>query len=86
MEFSTRILGLAVERLRCSAILQAQEGYATEKLFWTQFGMAKRPLLLNEQMAQCAELLKISSCAMKDVVVRLRPTERVPNSYFGLVQ
>ena len=27
---------------------QAQEGHATEKLFWSQFSMPKRPLLLNE--------------------------------------
>ena len=30
---------------------QTQEGCATEKLFWSQFGVPKRPLLLNEQMA-----------------------------------
>ena len=65
---------------------QAQEGYVTEKLFWSQFGTPKRLLLLNEQMAQWAELHKISGSAMKDVVVRLWPTEPIPNSYFGLVQ
>ena len=27
---------------------QARDGYATEKLFWSQFGASKRPLLLNE--------------------------------------
>ena len=47
---------------------QAQEGRATEKLFWSQFSTPKRPLLLNEQMAQWAELHKISRSAMKDVV------------------
>ena len=26
----------------------AQEGYATEKLFWSQFGASKHPALLNE--------------------------------------
>ena len=57
-----------------------------EKLFWSQFSMPKRPLLLNEQMAQWAELHKISESAMKDVVVRLWPTEPIPDSYFGLVQ
>ena len=57
-----------------------------EKLFWSQFSMPKRPLLLNEQMAQWAELHKISGSAMKDVVVRLWPAEPIPNSYFGLVQ
>ena len=37
-------------------------------------------------MAQWAELHKISRSAMKDVIVRLWPTEPIPNSYFGLVQ
>ena len=64
---------------------RAQEGYATEKLFWSQFGVLKRPLLLNEQMPQWAELHRVSGAAMKDVIVRLWPTEPVPNSYFGLV-
>ena len=27
---------------------QARDGYAMEKLFWSQFGASKRPLLLNE--------------------------------------
>ena len=31
---------------------QAQEGHETKKLFWSQFSMPKRPLLLSEQMAQ----------------------------------
>ena len=65
---------------------QAQEGRAIEKLFWSQFSMPERPLLLNEQMAQWDELHKISDSAMKDVVVRLWPTELVPKSYFGLVR
>ena len=56
-----------------------------EKLLRSQFSVPKRPLLLNEQMAQWAELHKISRSAMKDVVVRLWPTEPIPNSYFGLV-
>ena len=65
---------------------QAQEGHATEKLFWSQFSMPKRPLLLNEQMAQWAELHRIFGSAMKDVVIRLWPTEPTLSSYFGLVQ
>ena len=44
---------------------QARDGYATEKLFWSQFGASKRPLLLNEQMSQWAELHRISGAAMK---------------------
>ena len=65
---------------------QAREGYAMEKLFWSQFGASKRPLPLNEQMSQCAELHRISGAAMKNVIIRLWPTEPVLNSYFGLVQ
>ena len=41
---------------------------------------------MNEQMAQWAELHKISGSAMKDVTVRLWPSDPIPNSYFGLVQ
>ena len=65
---------------------QARAGYATEKLFWSQFGASKRPLLLNEQMSQWTELHRVSGAAMKDVIIRLWPTEHVPSSYFGLVQ
>ena len=65
---------------------QARAGYAMEKLFWSQFGASKRPLLLNEQMSQWAELHRISGAAMKDVIIRLWPTEPIPDSYFGLVQ
>ena len=46
----------------------------------------KRPLLLNEQMSQWAELHRISGAAMKDVIIRLWPTEPILDSYFGLVQ
>ena len=62
---------------------QAQEGRAAERLFWSQFNVARRSALLNEQMAQWVELHKMSGAAMKDVVVRLWPTKPVPSSYFG---
>ena len=65
---------------------RAQEGYATEKFFWSQFAGQERPALLNDHMAQWAELHKMSSAAMKDVIVRLWPTKAIPESYFGLVR
>ena len=37
-------------------------------------------------MSQWAELHRISGAAMKNVIVRLWPTEPIPSSYFGLVQ
>ena len=65
---------------------QAQEGYAMEKLFWSQFGASKRPLLLNEQMSQWAELHRMTAAAMKNVILQLWPTGPIPNSYFGLMR
>ena len=65
---------------------QAKEGHATEKLFWSQFSTPKRPLLLNEQMAQWAELHRLSGAAMKDAVAGLWPNEPIPDSYFGFVR
>nr|XP_045086314.1 myb-related transcription factor, partner of profilin-like [Aegilops tauschii subsp. strangulata] len=38
-----------------------QEGHATEKLFWSQFIAREHPALLNDQMAQWAELHRISN-------------------------
>ena len=43
-------------------------------------------MLLNEQMAEWAELHRLSGLAMKAVVDRLWPEEPSPGSYFGLVQ
>ena len=37
-------------------------------------------------MTQCKELQKMSSTAMKDVIVRLWPAEAIPDSYFSLVR
>ena len=41
--------------------------------------------LLNDYMAQWAKLHKMSSAAMKDVIVRLWPTKTIISGYFGLV-
>ena len=65
---------------------QAQEGHATEKLFWSQFTARERWALLNDQMAQWAELHRMSGLAMRDIIVRLWPAEPIPSSYFGTVQ
>ena len=43
-------------------------------------------MLLNEQMSQWAELHRMSSAAMKNVIIRLWLTEPIPSSYIGLVQ
>ena len=54
-------------------------------LIWSQFDTPKRPLL-NEQMAQWAELHRMYDTTMKDVIAQLWPTEPIPDSYFGLVR
>ena len=45
-----------------------------------------RPLLLNERMAEWAELHRLSGLAMRSVVDHLWPEGPRPNSYFSLVQ
>ena len=52
----------------------------TEKLFWLQFVAQECPMLLNDQMAQWAELHKMSGAAMKEVILQLWPVEPVPSS------
>ena len=57
-----------------------------EKLFWSQFHAPIRPLLLNEPLAEWAELHRLSGLAMRSVVDHLWPRGPRPNSYFSLVQ
>ena len=57
-----------------------------EKLFWSQYLALERPVLLNDQMMQLAELHRMSGLAMKDIIVRLWPTKPIPGSYFGFVR
>ena len=63
-----------------------QKDHEVERLFWSQFSAPKRLMLLNEQMAEWAELHRLSGLAMKAVVDHLWPKEPSPDSYFGLVQ
>ena len=57
-----------------------------EKLFWLQFSAPTRPLLLNEQMAEWAEVHRLSGLAMRSVVDQLWTEKPKPNNYFSLVQ
>ena len=41
---------------------------------------------MNNQMKQLAELHRMSGLSMRDVIVRLWPSEPIPSSYFGLVR
>ena len=55
-----------------------QKDHEVEKLFWSQFSAPTNPLLLNEQMAEWAELHRLSGLAMKAVVDCLWPKEPSP--------
>ena len=48
---SDEFLNLPKSSADAAQYYQARDGYATEKLFWSQFGASKRSLLLNEQMS-----------------------------------
>ena len=57
-----------------------------EKLFWSQFNVPEHPLPLTDQLAEWAELNRLSGLAMRFVVDHLWPEKPKPNSYFSLVQ
>ena len=77
---------LAMSAADATAFFKDQEDHEVEKLFWSQFSAPTRPLLLNEQMAEWAELHRLSGLAMRSVVDHLWPEGPRPTSYFGLVQ
>jgi hypothetical protein len=64
----------------------AQEGRAEQRLFWVKFQAPEHPSLLNNQMKQLMELHRMVEPVMKDLCIKLWPSEPLPSSYFGLVQ
>ena len=79
-------LDLAASAADATAFFKDQKDHEVEKLFWSQCNVLVRPLLLNERMAEWAELHRLSGLAMRSVVDHLWPKGPRPNSYFGLVQ
>ena len=79
-------LDLATSAADATEFFKDQKDHEVEKLFWSQFGAPTHPLLLNEQMAEWAELHRLSGLAMRSVVDHLWSEGPKPNSYFGLVQ
>ena len=79
-------LDLAASAADATKFFKDQKDHVVERLFWSQFHTPTRPLLLNEQMAEWAELHRLSGLAMRSVVDHLWPEGPRPNSYFGLVQ
>ena len=57
-----------------------------EKLFWSQYQAPVYPVPFADQLKQPIKLHKAAELAMKDLIVRLWPAERIPSSYFRLVK
>ena len=66
-------LDLAASAADATEFFKDQKDHEVEKLFWSQFHAPVRPLLLNEQMAEWAELHRLSGLAMRSVVDHLWP-------------
>ena len=77
---------LAASAADAAEYFKDQKDREVEKLFWSQFHAPVRPLLLNERMAEWAELHRLSGLAMRSVVDHLWPERPKPNNYFSLVQ
>lgn len=65
---------------------RAEERSCTEKLFWLQYLAPEYPMPFSDQLKQLVELHRVAELAMKDLIIRLWPTEAMPSSYFRLVK
>ena len=79
-------MDLAASVTDAAEYFKDRKDHEVEKLFWSHFHAPARPLLLNEQMAEWAELHRLFGLAMRSVVDHLWPRGPRPNSYFSLVQ
>ena len=57
-----------------------------EKLFWSQYLAPEHPVPFCDQLKQLVELHRVAELAMKDLIIRLWPTEVIPSSYFGMLK
>ena len=79
-------LDLAASAVDAAEYFRDQTDREVDKLFWSQFNVPERPLPLTDQLAEWAELNRLSGLAMRSVVDHLWPEKPKPNSYFSLVQ
>ena len=78
-------MDLAASAADAAKYFQGQTYREVDKLFWSQFNVPERPLPLTDQLAEWAELNRLSGLAMKYVVGHLWPGRSEPKSYFSLV-
>ena len=79
-------MDLAASAADAAKYFQGQTDREVDQLFWTQFHSPERPLSLTDQLAEWAELNRLSGLAMRSVVDQLWPEKPKPNNYFSLVQ
>ena len=79
-------MDLAASAADAAKYFQGQTDREVDQLFWRQFHSPERPLSLTDQLAEWAELNRLSGLAMRSVVDQLWPERSKPNSYFSLVQ
>ena len=79
-------MDFAVSAANAAKYFQGQTDREVEKLFWMQFHVLERPLSLTGQLAEWAELNRLSGLTMRSVVDQLWPERPKPNNYFSLVQ
>ena len=79
-------MDLAASAADAAKYFQGQTDREVDQLFWTQFHSPERPLSLTDQLAEWAELNRLSGLAMRSVVDQLWPERPKPNNYFSLVQ
>ena len=74
-------MDLAASAADAAKYFQGQTDREVDQLFWKQFLSPERPLSLMDQLAQWAELNRLSGLAMRSVVDQLWPERPKPNSY-----
>ena len=79
-------MDLAASVVDAAKYFQDQTDHEVDKLFWSQFNVPERLLPLTDQLAEWAELNRLSGLAMRSVVDHLWPERPELNNYFNLVQ
>ena len=79
-------MDLAASAADAAKYFQGQTDREVDKLFWMQLHIPERPLSLTDQLAEWAELNRLSGLTMRSVVDQLWPEKPKPNNYFSLVQ
>ena len=79
-------MDLAASAVDAVEYFRDQTDREVDKLFWSQFNIPEHPLPLTDQLAEWAELNRLSGLAMRSFVDQPWPEKPKPNNYFSLVQ